>query len=209
MKNIKKYIKENKKDLIIIGITSLLFIILSILVMTEKTLTLDIQTHTHIINMRTNALTKILTIITNFAGATFLLAFSVILIIIKKNKKIPLFMLLNIITAFFINEIAKSIFERSRPIGINLIEETGLSYPSGHSMVGLSFYGLIIYFIYKSKKSKNIKITYITGLTILILLIGFSRIYLGVHYLTDIIGGFLLSIIYLTIYIKCIKLEKK
>ena len=209
MKNIKKYFIKNKKEIIIMGITSLLFIILSILVVTNTTTKFDTLIHTYIINIRNNNLTKILTLITNLAGASFLLALTTLLIIFMKNKKIPIYMFFNLIFAFIINELAKNIFLRSRPIGINLIEETGLSFPSGHSMVGLSFYGFIIYLLIKNMKNKKMKNIFIILLSILIITIGFSRIYLGIHYFTDIIGGFLLAVIYLNIYIKFVKLEKK
>lgn len=209
MKNIKKYFNKNKKEIIIIGLSSLLFIILSLLVVTDKTTKFDILIHSYILNIRTTSLTKVLTIITNLAGASFLLALTVILLIFMKNKKIPLYMFFNLTIAFFINEIAKSICLRSRPIGINLIEETGLSFPSGHSMVGLSFYGFIIYLLVKKMKNKKLRNILIILLSLLIITIGFSRIYLGVHYFTDIIGGFLLAIIYLNIYLKFVKLEKK
>lgn len=209
MKNIKKYLKNNKKEIIIISIISILFIILSILVVTNKTSKFDALIHTYILKIRTNNLTKILTLITNLAGASFLLALTVLLIIFMKNKRIPLYMFFNLTFAFITNEIAKNIFLRTRPIGINLIEETGLSFPSGHSMVSLSFYGFIIFILFKKMKNKKLKNILNIILGILIITIGFSRIYLGVHYFTDIIGGFLLAIIYLNIYIKFVKLEKK
>ena len=116
---------------------------------------------------------------------------------------------MNLTCAFLTNEITKSIFTRSRPIGINLIDETGFSYPSGHSMVSLSFYGFITYLLLKNCKNNLIKTIIIISSIILISLVGFSRIYLGVHYLSDVIGGFLLATIYLNLYINIIKLEKK
>lgn len=205
----KKYIKNNKKEITIISISFILFIILSILVTTNKTLLLDTQFHSFIIDIRSNSLTNFFTLLTNFAGATFLLALAIILLIIMKNKKHALYIFLNLACSFFINEFFKNVFQRSRPIGINLIDETGLSYPSGHTMVGVAFYGFITYILCQkltNQKHKNIiKSLFI----ILTLLIGFSRIYLGVHYLTDVIGGFLLAIIYLTIFIKITKKEKK
>jgi len=76
-------------------------------------------------------------------------------------------------------------------------------------MVSASFYGLLIYLIYKSNYSKKTKIILITILIFLILTIGFSRVYLGVHYITDVMAGYSLSIIYLMVYIKIIKLSKK
>ena len=72
-------------------------------------------------------------------------------------------------------------------------------------MVSAGFYGLIIYLIAKKVKNKWIKYTSCTLLSVLILLIGLSRIYLGVHYPSDVIGGFLVSIIYLIMIVNIIK----
>lgn len=201
--------KKHKKEIIILSITSILFIILSLLVATKTTLTIDTKFHIFILNIRNNNLNIIFEYLTNLASATLLLAISIILLITMKNKKHSLYILLNLVLAFFSNELAKSIFNRSRPIGINLIDETGLSYPSGHSMVGLCFYGFITYLLYKNTKKKSHKIILMFTLILITLTIGFSRIYLGVHYLTDVIGGFLLAIIHLTLYIKLITKEKK
>lgn len=209
MTKTKEYIKNNQKEIIFIISIIILFTILSILVFTENFSNIDSLTHTYILNMRNNNLTSILNIITNLAGASFLLALSCILFIVLKNKKTALYIFINLASAFTINETAKTIFSRSRPIGINLIEETGFSFPSGHSMISLSFYGFIGYLLCKNTKNKYLKSIIIISTTLIILLIGFSRIYLGVHYLSDVISGFLLASIYLTIYIKLIKLEKK
>lgn len=91
--------------------------------------------------------------------------------------------------------------QRPRPTEFRIVEETGYSFPSGHSMVSMAFYGYLVYLIYKYVKNKYIKWTSITLLSILIFLIGISRIYLGVHYTSDVVGGFLISIAYLIIYI--------
>lgn len=85
----------------------------------------------------------------------------------------------------------KEIFGRIRPDeALWLVNETGYGFPSGHSMTGLVFYGLIIYhFNLRMKNRKAAK--FLTALlSVLILLIGFSRVYLGVHYPTDVLAGF-------------------
>jgi len=209
MKKTKKFIKNNLKTIILVTITTLLFILLSYAVSSNKTNYIDALIHSYLIDIRNNNLTSILLFITNLGGATFLIILSTILFIIIKKKKIPLYIFMNLTCAFLTNEITKSIFTRSRPIGINLIDETGFSYPSGHSMVSLSFYGFITYLLLKNCKNNLIKTIIIISSIILISLVGFSRIYLGVHYLSDVIGGFLLATIYLNLYINIIKLEKK
>ena len=114
-------------------------------------------------------------------------------------------MIVNLITIFFSNQLLKRIVERPRPEGFRIVEELGYSFPSGHSMVSMAFYGLFIYFIYEKVKNKYIKWTSIILLTLLIVLIGISRIYLGVHYASDVLAGFLLSISYLGLFTHIIK----
>ena len=108
------------------------------------------------------------------------------------------------IIATIINTLLKLFFVRERPFD-SLIIETGYSYPSGHSFVSLAFYGFLIYLIIKSNFSKNIKYLWSGILIILIALIGISRIYLGVHFPSDVLGGFIAATIYLLIYIEIIK----
>jgi len=200
--------KKRKKELILITILSLLFILLSILIVNNKTLIFDNNIHDYILSIRSTKLTNIFKTITSFGGSTCLLLLSTILFILIKNKKISINIVLNLLIIFLLNQVTKSIFLRERPIGIGLIDESGYSYPSGHAMVSLAYYGYLIYLINKTNIIKIIKITSTVILTLLIISIGLSRIYIGVHYLTDIIGGFLLAIIYLLI-MKNFYLEKK
>lgn len=67
-------------------------------------------------------------------------------------------------------------------------------------MISMAFYGYLIYLIYKYIKNKYFKYTLITTLSVLVIVIGTSRIYLGVHYTSDVIAGFLISISYLVVY---------
>jgi undecaprenyl-diphosphatase len=149
--------------------------------------------------------TPIAKFITNFGGAIFLSIATVMLFLLIKNKKIGLSIISNIIIITVLNQLLKRILQRPRPTEFRLVEEKGYSFPSGHSMVSMAFYGYLIYLIYRYIKNKYVKWTLITILSILICLIGISRIYLGVHYTSDVLGGFLLSISYLVIYISSIK----
>lgn len=148
--------------------------------------------------------TPIAKIITNFGGAIFLIEITVILFILIKNKKIGVAITTNLVLVALLNQLLKNILQRPRPTEYRIIQETGYSFPSGHSMASMAFYGYLIYLIYKYVENKNIKWILITLLSILICSIGISRIYLGVHYTSDVLGGFLISISYLVIYISAI-----
>ena len=149
--------------------------------------------------------TPIAKFITNFGGAVFLSIATIALLLLIKNKKIGLSIFSNIVIITILNQLLKRILRRPRPTELRIVEETGYSFPSGHSMVSMAFYGYLIYLIYRYIKNKYIKWSLIVLLSILICLIGISRIYLGVHYTSDVLGGFLLSISYLVVYISLIK----
>lgn len=198
---------KNKKYILYISIFTLIYILLIILFYSNNLYIIDDFIYNKI--YFNDTLTNIFKIITYLGDWIFLVPLSIILIILLKNKMKAIYIGLNLLTSFLINGTFKLILKRNRPIDINLITESGYSFPSGHSMVSASFYGLLIYLIYKSNYSKKTKIILITILIFLILTIGFSRVYLGVHYITDVMAGYSLSIIYLMVYIKIIKLSKK
>ena len=139
--------------------------------------------------------------ITHLGGAIFLITLSLILLLIIKNKKIGILIWLNLGISVLLNQALKFIIQRPRPTEFRIINESGYSFPSGHSMVSAAFYGFLIYLIYKNVKNKYLKWSLITLLSLVILTIGISRIYLGVHYTSDVIAGLLISISYLIIFI--------
>lgn len=148
--------------------------------------------------------TPIAKFITNFGGAIFLIVLTIVLFIVIKNKKIGVSIFSNLVIVTILNQLLKGILQRPRPTEYRIIEETGYSFPSGHSMISMAFYGYLIYLIYKYVKNKYIKLTSIVVLSLLICTIGISRIYLGVHYTSDVLGGFLISISYLVIFISAV-----
>lgn len=149
--------------------------------------------------------------ITNLGSATFVIISSILLFLLIKDKLIGFFIFLNLAISGALNQTLKHIIQRPRPVGYRLIEESGYSFPSGHSMISAAFYGFLIYLIYKNVKNKYLKASLITFLTLLILSIGISRIYLGVHYASDVLAGFLFSVGYLIVFTTIINksLDKK
>ena len=101
--------------------------------------------------------------------------------------------------------VLKNFFLRPRPNEFRLIEETGYSFPSGHAMASTAFYGLLIYIAHEKIENKILRNTICIMLGLLILLISISRIYVGVHYTSDVIAGTCFSIAYLILITRLIK----
>lgn len=93
----------------------------------------------------------------------------------------------------------KTLFRRKRPLAPLLTAAKGLSFPSGHAIMSVTFYGLLIYILFKTLADPGLKIFLAIFLSIIILLIGFSRVYLRVHYVSDVLAGFIVGILWLII----------
>jgi len=198
---------------IILFISLVIFIAIAEDMLEKEIYRMDIVTYDFVLEvLRNDILTVILKIITNLASAFFLIAMCILSFSIVKNKKYGICITLNLMLVTTINWILKNIVQRPRPNEFRIINERGYSFPSGHSMASMAFYGLLIYFAYKYIKNRKTRAIVCIGLSILIPLIGFSRIYLGVHYTSDVLAGFLISIAYLIIFTsiapKLLKLEK-
>lgn len=110
---------------------------------------------------------------------------------------------LNTAAAFLLNEILKVIFMRERPTGSRLLTETGYSFPSGHSVLAMVFFGFIIWLIWQALRDRTAWKWFLTIIfAFIIFSIGFSRVYLGVHWLSDVIEGWAVGFIWLMFFIK-------
>lgn len=141
----------------------------------------------------------------------YLFICTILLILLFRNKKIIkdlYFVFFGLTSSAILNELLKQLFHRERPNGIRLVSESGLSFPSGHAMNSFVFYILfavivVEYFRKIDKKHLNpihSILQYLFGFvcTLIILSIGISRVYLGVHYPTDVIGGYLFGAVWVT-----------
>lgn len=150
-------------------------------------------------------ITPVAKIITQMGGAIALIITTIILFLVIKNKKIGMAIAINLAISTALNILLKNVIQRPRPTEYRMISETGYSFPSGHSMVSMAFYGFLIYLIYKKVENKKLKWGLIIALSILIVTIGTSRIYLGVHYTSDVLAGFTISVSYLIVYTSIVK----
>ncbi len=191
------------KKKIILSICVFIIIILAITYFNNKIGVVDDVGYYILHYFHNDIITNIFKLITMCGGGFFI--FLLIDIIFLLDKRKGFYFLINIIVVLLLNLVIKEIVMRSRPEGINLILETGYSFPSGHSMVSAAAYGLIIDFLKRSKINKYLKIVLITVSCSLMILIPISRVYLGVHYASDVIIGFSISIIWVLLYSEYLK----
>ncbi len=189
-----------KCSILIVVLCLILFSVICYQILNYDSLVIDTNAYSFIAdNIMNDSLTPILKVITELGGVAFTVVAGVLIFIFC--KKIRWFVTFDLVGVTLINQLLKHIIRRPRPNILRLVEESGYSFPSGHSMVSMTFYGIIIYLVYKNVNDKYLKWLLITLLSLLILAIGFSRVYVGVHYFTDVIGGFLLGLAYLVIYV--------
>ena len=142
-------------------------------------------------------------LITHLGDAYFIIGVAVLSAVFIKDKNKAISIFINLLLVFGLNQSLKHIFKMPRPSN-PLIEVGGYSFPSGHAMVSLAFYGFLIYLIFQKTKNKKIRILSAILLLLLIALIGASRVYLKAHYLKDVLCGFIFALIYLILDIKTI-----
>jgi len=193
---------KNNKRFVLLFICLAIFIVLLINVLNENIISFDNNIYKVISSLKSNFMTAFFKGITIFANEEPLILIAVVCLIGIKNKKIGASIAVNLVSSAFVNHLIKEIVQRPRPsMEFRMVEESSFSFPSGHAMTGATFYGLIIYFVFKNVKNKKVRNTICTVLSLLIFLIGMSRIYLGVHYASDVLAGFTFGIVYLVIYI--------
>lgn len=181
------------KRKIIISLLLVLFLLDLFLVVTNNIAWFDNAIYKFIISFKSDILTDIFKYISFFSSTKVIIIFNIVIVcIVLLSKKTNLLLItISSISSSVINNLVKYIIKRDRPFGIALVNETFYSFPSGHSMISILFYGMII--IMLNKKNIKYKKIIIPLIGIYILLVGISRIYLGVHYASDVFGGYLLG----------------
>ena len=195
-KNIYKYIFSS--------ILLILFIVIMILVITNNITSFDNTIYNYLISLRSNFMDFFMKSITQFGNTIPVIIIILVLMITLTSRKEIFLIGFNTILTVGSNQILKHIICRPRPDHIRLVTESGFSFPSGHAMISVCLYGLLIYLVNKKIKNKVLKTILTILLVLLIIGIGISRIYVGVHYPSDVLGGYLLSLAILIIDITLI-----
>lgn len=123
-----------------------------------------------------------------------------------KKYIIPFF--ISVGGSFLTGIVGKYLWHRPRPMDVAVYLEKSWSFPSGHAILAVSLYGFLIYFFWKQFKSWGTKAGALFLGLLIILLIGFSRLYLGVHYLSDVLAGYMIGIFWLVISIDLVESKK-
>ena len=193
-----------KKKYLLELILTAVFILITVLVLTNKMVAFDDYIYNNLFALRNNFFDFFFKLITKAGNVTFVicLVITLLLLLDKKNRNL---LGINTIVTLLSNQILKNIFRRKRPAHLRLIKQGGFSYPSGHAMISIAIYGFLIYYASKKIKNKTKKIITISLLMFLIIGIGLSRIYVGVHYPSDILSGYILSTLIFIITEDCYK----
>ena len=220
MKEFFKSLKKSKCNLLFnLGIIlSLLFLFLFLLI-TQNVLTkgslvrTDVQILDLIVSSRNMNVAKIMFFFTYLGNWQVIVSLGVILVIIlwlTQKKRLMYFLISGLVGSEVILTIFKLIFHRARPeVKFFLISENGYSFPSGHALTSVVFYGMIGYYLFQLTKKPGQKLLVFILSFLLIFLIGFSRICLGVHWFSDVLGGWTLGLFLLILLITIFKQREK
>lgn len=207
---LKKILKENIGYLIAIIVLLVIFLITKLYLSDyvfslDKSISVFFQTR-----LVTDFNTSFMKVITFFGSAIPFIVIVLLALIFIKNKAYSFYMFINLLWVYIVSIIFKNIIMRERPM-LSLIEKpSDFSFPSGHTMCSVAFYGFIVYLLLKNIKNYFLKWLIVFVFSMLVIFIGISRIYLNVHYFTDVIGGFILGSICLLMIINIyIKNEKQ
>lgn len=210
VKIVKRKKDNNKYSIIAFIIGILVFALMAILVVTKNSELFDNTIYNIISKCISTPCTYFFKGITALCNTKTIIVLLIIILLFVKNKRTAVAIVLNSVLCVLLNGGVKLLFVRPRPVGLALIHQGGYSFPSGHSMMALAFFGFLIYLVLKSKLDRKYKNILSILLVLLILLIGISRIYLGVHFASDVLGGFALSLSYLVLFINLLykKMER-
>ena len=186
----------SKKRISVIGVLLVLFILLVVLIKTGNIVNFDNKIYSLVTSNMNDTLTSIYKVFTLLGSTGFIIGlcalFLAIFMILKKNKYGYTITGVLVISTL-VNNVVKWIIRRNRPEVLKLVVEKTFSFPSGHTMAAVSMYGFLIYLINKSNINKTYKIIISIILGIIPIMVAISRVYLGAHFASDVIGAAIMS----------------
>lgn len=193
---------------IVLAILLVIFGVMTYAVVTGEISNFDRSIYDIVTKVTNPTLDRIYKIITFFGSVIGIVAFVLAVVIFMKDKKKAFWIAGGAAGATIVNNIIKFSVRRGRPaepLFRILVVEKSYSFPSGHTMGSVGFYGMIMFFIWRSNLEKSKKIVYSTLLTLLIAAVMVSRIYLGAHFASDVLAGAVAATAFLIVYTSFIK----
>jgi len=188
------------KRIILIVVLIISFIILSIFVRQGLVMPFNEAIYRLVEKTHCPFLTSVAKTVSSLGTWKFYALIAVLLFSIPFTRGIALLSTFVLTVSALINQLLKMFFLIDRPDINRLIEITGYSFPSGHSQNAMAFIGFTALAFYGVLEKKRNKFIVCTVAVMFILLMGFSRIYLGVHYATDILGGYICGLAIIVIF---------
>ena len=189
---VKKILRENYIYITLIVILTILTMVMKSSLL-DNIVSFDYNFVSFMKDISGDSLTSIFKIITNFGDIYIPLVILLLIFIFVKNKWYFILESGGYLLAGIITYLIKLIISRPRPIEALIRIPSSFSFPSGHTLTSLVFYGLLFYLI-SAKSNRKVKIISFIVSFFIISLVAISRIYLGVHYFTDVVGGFVIGI---------------
>lgn len=189
--------------LVLAALCLVVFICLLVEVLKGKPMRIDRLCHSLFVEkLRSPALTVVMKAVSNLASVPFVVGTLLIAFVWAPCRIQVILISINVGTISAIDQLLKVLVHRSRPQGFCIVGAPGLSFPSGHSMAAVAFYGYGIWLVQSSACGISLSVLVNMALVCVILTIGVSRIYLGVHYASDVLGGFCLAFVWLVLFVR-------
>ncbi|MBM7553374.1 phosphatase PAP2 family protein [Thalassobacillus pellis] len=191
---------------VLLGSATYLFFSLAEEVLEREKFAID-QATTAFVNKITNPLINTIMGYVTEAGSVLFLTIGTIVVVgilfffSKFSKCVPLFFIIDMVGISILTKVLKLLFERKRPDVLAKYDGTGFSFPSGHSTGAITFYGFLIYLVIISPMRSRWKWVINILIGLFAVSIAFSRVFLGVHYITDILAGLAFGLAWLLICI--------
>lgn len=202
------FIKESKVYLIILLVLGLVFFGVSYFfydsIVSVDELFIDFINK----NIVNENLTIFMKLITNLGSVFCFVSIIILIYIFVSEKKVTYCSTIILMIAYIVSVVFKNLFRRERPVFMLIDKLSDFSFPSGHTMCSIAFYGFLIYVVNKCVSSVNKRRVINIFLVLIMMLVPFSRLYLGVHFFTDIVGGILLGVTCLLMFINYVKIKE-
>lgn len=184
----KKYFK-----FILAAVLVVVLVVVMVLIKNGNIVNFDNRAY-NVVTSNTNTFLDNMYKVFTFLGSTlFIVGACIFILVFMKNKKMAGVIVGSVAISTVANNVIKLIFRRERPVVRRLVEEHSFSFPSGHTMAAVTLYGILIFFVMKSRLNKKARVAISVVLGLFPICVAVSRIYLGAHFASDVTGAAITS----------------